>query len=142
MALPSAQQVAAKWAQRAGAAAQDYVNGAQQTDKDPTALAIAAIPRMRAQVLAAIDTGKVAAGLRRSGKQGWLDGITSKGASNYSSGVSAAQGKVEQAFSSLLSYEQALLGRLATMPQNTDAERDARALFWIQGMRGYVKPGS
>jgi hypothetical protein len=142
MALPSAQQVAAKWAQRAGAAAQDFVTGAQQTDKDPTALAIAAIPRMRAQVIAAIDTGKVAAGLRRSGKQGWLDGITGKGAANYSAGVSAAQGKVEAAFGSLLSFEQALLGRLATMPSNTDAERDARALFWIQGMRGYVKPGS
>jgi len=113
MALPSAQEVAQKWAQRAGAAAQDYVAGAQRTDKDPTALAIAAIPRMRQQVLAAIDSGKVAAGLRRSGKQGWLDGVTSKGASNYSSGVSAATNKVENAFSSLLSFEAALLSRLA-----------------------------
>lgn len=142
MALPSSQQVAQKWAQRAGAAAQDYVNGAQQTDKDPTALAIQAIPRMRARVLEAIDTGKVAAGLRRSGKQGWLEGITSKGASNYSSGVSAAQGKVEQAFASLLSFEASLLTRVQAMPANTDAERDARALAWIQGMRGYVKPGA
>lgn len=142
MALPSAQEVAQKWAQRAGAAAQDYVTGAQRTDKDPTALAIAAIPRMRAQVLAAIDGGKVAAGLRRAGKQGWLDGITSKGSANYSAGVSAAQGKVEQAFGALLSYEAAGQSRLATMPSNTDAERDARALFWIQYMRGYVKPGA
>jgi hypothetical protein len=142
MALPSAQEVAQKWAQRAGAAAQDYVAGAQRTDKDPTALAIAAQPRMRARILEAIDSGKVTAGLRRAGRQGWLDGITSKGASNYSSGVSAAQGKVEQAFTSLLSYEANLQSRLASMPANTDAERDARALFWIQGMRQYVKPGS
>ena len=142
MALLSAQEVAQKWAQRAGAASQDYVAGAQRTDKDPTALAIAALPRMRSQVLAAIDSGKVAAGLRRSGKQGWLDGITSKGASNYASGVSAAQGKVEQAFGSLLSYISAGQSRLATMPANTDAERDARAMFWIQYMRGYTKPES
>lgn len=142
MALPSSQQVAQKWAQRAGAAAQDYVNGAQQTDKDPTALAIQAIPRMRARVIESIDSGKVAAGLRRSGKQGWLEGITTKGASNYSSGVSAAQGKVEQAFASLLSFEASLLTRVQAMPANTDAERDARALAWIQGMRGYVKPGA
>lgn len=142
MSLPTAQEVATKWAQRAGAAAQDYVSGAERTDKDPTALAIAALPRMRAQVLAAIDSGKVAAGLRRAGKAGWLDGIRSKGASNYSSGVSAAQSKVEAAFSSLLQFEAAGQSRLATMPANTDAERDARALFWIQYMRGYVKPGS
>lgn len=142
MALPTAQQVAQKWAQRAGAAAQDYVQGAQQTDKDPTALAIAAIPRMRSRVLEAIDTGKVADGLRRSGRQGWLEGITGKGASNYSAGVSAAQPKVEQAFTALLSYEAAGQSRLASMPANTDAERDARALFWIQYMRGYRKPGS
>lgn len=142
MGLPSAQEVAAKWSQRAGAAAQDYVAGAQRTDKDPTALAIAAIPRMRSQVLAAIDSGKVAAGLRRSGKQGWLDGVTSKGASNYSSGVSAAQQKVETAFGSLLSFIAAGQSRLASMPANTDQERDARALFWIQYMRQYTKPGS
>jgi hypothetical protein len=142
MALLNASEVAEKWAQRAGAASQDYVAGAQRTDKDPTALAIAALPRMRRQILAAIDSGKVTAGLRRSGKQGWLDGITNKGASNYASGVSASKGKVEQAFSSLLGYIAAGQSRLASMPANTDQERDARALFWIQYMRQYTKPGS
>jgi len=140
MALPTAQEVAAKWARNAGAASQDYVTGAQRTDKDPTALAIAALPRMRANVIAAIDSGKVANGLRRVGKQGWLDGITGKGQTNYGTGVSQAQSKVEQAFGPLLSYVAAGQSRLASMPSNTDAERDQRALFWIQYMRGYVAP--
>src|SRR5581483_10490320 len=77
MALPSAQDVAAKWASRAGAASTDYVQGAERTDKDPTALAINALPRAKQQYIAAIDSGKVAAGLRRAGKTGWLEGIRS-----------------------------------------------------------------
>jgi len=141
MALITPQEFAAKWAQRSGAAATDYVSGAQRTDKDPTALAIAAIPRMRARVIEAIDTGKVAAGLRRSGRQGWLDGVVGKGAANYATGVTNAQGKVEAAAAPLLAYIAAGQSRLTSMPANTNAERDARLLFFVNYMRGYVKPG-
>jgi len=140
MALPSAQEVAAKWAQRAGSASQEYIEGAQRTDKDPTALAIAAIPRMRSEILAAIDSGRVAAGLRRVGKQGWLDAIVSKGATNYATGVSQAEGKVAAAFGPLLSYISGGLSRVSSMPANTDAERKARMNFWFDYMRGYQKP--
>src|SRR3954467_4666499 len=140
MALPTAQEAAAKWSSRASAASQDYVTGAQRTDKDPTALAIAAGPRYLQQVQQAYNSGKYAAGLRRSGKQGWLDGITSKGATNYSTGANPAQQKFENAISSVLSYEQAGLSRLASMPANTDQEREQRMIFWSQYMRQYVKP--
>ena len=58
-AIADAATVAAKWAQRTSAASQDYVDGVRNTDKDPTALAINAIPRMRTRVLEAIDSGKV-----------------------------------------------------------------------------------
>lgn len=140
MALPTAQEAAAKWSSRASAASQDYVAGAQRTDKDPTALAIAAGPRYLSQVQLAYQSGRYAAGLRRSGKQGWLDGITSKGGTNYSTGVNAAQQKFEAAIASVLSYEQAGLSRLASMPANTDQEREARMIFWSQYMRQYQKP--
>lgn len=140
MALPSAQEVAAKWAARAGSASQDYVAGAQRTDKDPTALAIAALPRMRSEIIAAIDSGKVAAGLRRVGKQGWLEAIQSKGASNYATGVTQAEGKVAAAFGPLLAYVAGGMARIGSMPGNTDAERKARMNFWFDYMRGYQKP--
>lgn len=140
MALPSAQSVAEKWQRNASGAQQDYVAGAQNTDKDPTALAIAAGPRYIAEVTAAYNSGKYAAGLRRAGKQGWLNGITTKGATNFATGVQAAQAKYETAIASVLSFEQNLLTRLASMPSITAADRDARALFWIREMRNYVKP--
>lgn len=137
----SATEVAAKWAARAGSATQDYVDGAARTDKDPTALAIAAIPRMRAEVIRAIDSGKVANGLRRVGKQGWLDAIRTKGAQNYGNGVANAEAKVAAAFGPLLSYIDAGKARVASMPNVTDQDRENRALFMIRYMRDYVKPG-
>lgn len=140
MALPTPQEFAEKWANRASAASSDYVAGAQRTDKDPTALAIAALPRMKQRVIEAIDSGKVANGLRRSGKQGWIDGIVTKGANNYASGVMASKGKVERAAGPLLSYIAAGQSRLASMPANTDAEREARMLSFIRHMRSYQKP--
>ena len=140
MPLMSPQEVAAKWAARAGAASQDYVAGAQRTDKDPTALAIAALPRMKTEIIRAIDSGKVASGLRRVGKQGWLEAIQSKGASNYATGVSQSEGKVAAAFGPLLAYVAGGQSRLSSMPANTDAERKARMNFWFDYMRGYQAP--
>jgi hypothetical protein len=139
-AIPDAGSVAAKWAQKTSAAAQDYVDGVTATDKDPTALAINAIPRMRQRVLEAIDSGKVAAGLRRVGKQGWIAAVQAKGAANFASGVSAAQDKVATSFAPLLAFEANLQRQVQGMPANTDAEREARMLAWVRGMRNYQAP--
>lgn len=132
--------VAAKWVARTSASAQNYVDGVTQTDKDPTALAIAAIPRMRARVLESIDNGKVAAGLRRVGKQGWIAAVQAKGAANFSAGVTAAEAKFAAAFTPLLAFENNLQRQVAGMPANTDAEREARMLAWVRGMRTYQAP--
>jgi hypothetical protein len=132
--------IASRWVTRTSAASQDYVDGVTNTDKDPAALAIAAIPRMRSRVLEAIDTGKVAAGLRRSGKAGWIAAVQAKGAANFSSGVTAAEAKVAQAFGPLLAFENNLQRQVNSMPANTDAEREAKMLAWVRGMRTYQAP--
>lgn len=132
--------VASKWVTRTSAASQDYVDGVTNTTKDPAALAIAAIPRMRARVLEAIDTGKVADGLRKSGKAGWIAAVQAKGAANFVAGVSAAEQKVATAFGPLLAFENNLQRQVGGMPANTDAEREARALAWMRGMRTYRAP--
>jgi hypothetical protein len=139
MALPTAQQVAEKWAQRTSAAAQDYAHGVANTDKDPTALAIAAGPRYLQNVQAAFNSGKWANGLRRVGKQGWQAAVAAKGATNFSTGVQAAQAKVTDAFGQLLAFEQNLLNQVSAMPNVTDNDREQRMLAWVRGMRTYSK---
>lgn len=138
-ALPSAQEVAAKWKQRTSAAQQDYLDGVARTDKDPTALAIAAGPRLLANFTRAFQDGSWANGLRRTGKQGWQEAVANKGGANFSNGVNNAEAKVAQAFGTLLAFEQNLLNTVGGMPNVTDTDRENRMLAWVRGMRNYKK---
>lgn len=91
--MKSAQSVGQKFVERAGAASGDYVKGARETSKDQSALAIAAIPRMKLALNKAIDSGRVQKGLSASGKNGWLDGVTKKGEERFGSGVAVSMNK-------------------------------------------------
>lgn len=139
MAVPTAQAVAAKWKQRTSAAAPDYAAGVANTDKDPTALAIAAGPRYLQNVQKAFNSGKWANGLRRVGKQGWQAAVAAKGETNFSNGVNNADQKVTEAFTQLLAFEQNLLNTVGSMPNVTDTDRENRMLAWVRGMRTYAK---
>ena len=88
--MKSASSVAQKFVERAGNAAADYGKGASETQKDQAALAIAAVPRMKTAINKAIDSGRVASGLQRSGKAGWLRGVTIKGVERFGPGVAAS----------------------------------------------------
>jgi hypothetical protein len=135
--IPDAQTVAQKWAARAGAAGPEYLRGAQQTDKDPTQLAIANQSRLVANFNARVQDGTWASRLRAVGKNGWIAAIESKGVSNYQTGVSNAQDKVAAAFGPLLAHEANLQRTVLAMPSSTDADREARMLAWVRGMRSY-----
>lgn len=139
MAIPDAGTVAAKWLSRTQSAQGDYTAGVQNTDKDPTALAIAQGPRYIARVQESFNNGKWANGLRRVGKAGWQAATVAK-ANNFSTGVGAAEGKVQSAFASLLPFEASLQSRVNQMPNVTLQDRIARATFWITEMAKYQKP--
>lgn len=89
----TASQVSQKYADRASAASGDYVSGAQSTTKDQAASAIAAASIYAQATQAAITNGSYAKGLQKSGKAGWLNGVTTKGGNRYGEGVSAAAPK-------------------------------------------------
>jgi hypothetical protein len=139
MAIKTAQEVTQKWTTRTSAAAPDYAKGVAETDKDPTALAIAAGPRYLANVQTAFQSGKWANGLRRAGKAGWQAAVASKGQQNFANGVNAAEAKVLDAFTKLLAFEQNLQNQVNGMPNVTDNDREQRMLTWVRGMRTYSK---
>ena len=137
----NATAVADKWSTRSSAAAPDYAAGAQATDKDPTQLAIQAAPRWFAKVQDAYNQGRFQAGLARAGKAGWLAGVTGKGQQNYANSVGSAavKSKVATVFGQLLPFEANLQAQIATMPNVTDADKEARAIAWMRGMRTFQK---
>lgn len=91
--MKTASQSAQKFVERAGAASGDYVAGAQSTNKDQAAAAIAAAPNYAAGVQAAISRGAYAKGLQASGKAGWLKGVTEKGGNRFAEGVASGAAK-------------------------------------------------
>lgn len=131
--------VLAKWKTNTEAAAAAYVTGSQTTTKDPTQLAINAIPYMRSRILAAIDNGKVANGLRRAGRQGWLAGVEGKGKANFGTGVQNADTKFLAGFTPLLAYIGNNLPTIERMDNTTLAGRKARMNSWFDIMSTYVK---
>ena len=91
--MRTASQSAEKFVTRAGAAAQDFVAGSQATTKDQASLAIAAKARYQAELQASFTRDSYSKGLSKSGKAGWLRGITVKGGDRYGSGVAASASK-------------------------------------------------
>lgn len=137
MALPDVTTVLAKWKQNTAGAAQKWATNSESTQVDPTALAINAIPYMQSQFNAAVNDGRVANGLRRAGKQGWLTGIQAAVASGkFAAGVNGADSKFTAGFGTLLRDEATGLAQLPT-DTSTQAARRARLIAWADWMDGY-----
>lgn len=133
----TAQAAAEKWATNAGAAGAAYVSGAQNTSKDPTALAAAAAPKWFQGVQASYQNGTFQSGLARSGKNGWLAGITGKGQTAFTNAVTNAtvKAKVATVFTGLFAAEANLQATIDGMPNVTAADAEARMLAWTRGMK-------
>jgi hypothetical protein len=91
--MKSAQASSQKFVERASQASGDYVTGVQSTSKDQAALAIASAERHKQATIAALNDGRYAKGLTRSGTSGWKEGVTKKGANRFSEGVSGSASK-------------------------------------------------
>lgn len=89
--MKTAQQASEKWVSRSGQASGDYVQGATETTKDQSALAAAAEGIYKTAVIEAANAGRFGAGVRKAGKQKWLEGVTRKGANRFAEGVASAQ---------------------------------------------------
>jgi hypothetical protein len=129
--------VAAKWAQRAGAASQDYADGVANTTKDPTALAAAQGQRYIQGVQDSYNSGKWARALQRVGVAGWKAAVASKGVANYSTGVQAGQQKYAAAMGPVLQAVASGQSLVASMPAVTDAQREQRMIAFTRHMRQF-----
>jgi len=93
---------AAKWAARAGVAAQDYATGVANSQKDQAGLAAAAEPSWVAGVTAAAQNHMFSRAITAAGTASWKAGVANKGASRYAPGVTAAQPKYTAKFGPFL----------------------------------------
>jgi hypothetical protein len=137
MAIPDVSVVLAKWKANTSAAAPKWAANSEATQVDPTAAAIQQIPYMQSQFNAAVADGRVANGLRRAGKQGWLAGIQAAVSSGkFAAGVNGADAKFNTGFGALLADERNGQAQLPT-DRSTQAARRARLIAWADWMDGY-----
>lgn len=116
-----------KQIQRTSAASGDYADGVRSTDKDPMALATAAIPKWKIRVNEADTEKKLRAGLARVTKGQWAEAAATKGASRLGPGIQAAEGKVREFATQFSSHLSSVLPTIEKMPSTTYEERKARA---------------
>jgi hypothetical protein len=118
--------VASSWANSAAGAQQKFVDGVQNTTKDPVARAIAAQPAMLANYSQSITSGRWQQRIAAVGKAGWQQATIAK-AQNYSTGIQAGRGNYESAMQTWLPIINQAAATVNAMPSGSLAANLARA---------------
>lgn len=131
--IVDAQTAADRWQQGAVQGQQRFVEGVQQTQKDPTQLAVQQKSALVNNFNQAVSSGRWERALARVGKGGWQSATLAK-AANYGTGISASKDKFATAIAPVLAFEAQLQAQVQSMPKGTLADSLARAQAWITGM--------
>lgn len=136
--IPDAATVADRWVQSAGQAQSRFTDGVQNTQLDPTALAVAQQNKLVSNFQQSVTSGRWARGLQRVGKAGWQSATVAK-ASNYGTGVNAAKSKYLEAIGPVLQVEAALQSQIRSMPKATIQDSIARSTAWQLGLHTWAQ---
>lgn len=139
MAKMTSQEFADKWQRRLQAAAPDIQRGIQRVDTSPTEQAATKQDKMLANVTAAVQSGKWAAGLRRVTLGDWKKATIEKGLPRISAGVATAGPKMADFASQLLPFQDTLKSQIASMPDLTLEDSINRMNTFIRGMSKFKR---
>ena len=135
----TASEFAEKWQRRLSAAAPDIQKGINRVDVSPTEKAAVKQDKMLANITAAVQSGKWAAGLRRVTISDWKKAAIEKGIPRISQGVTGATGKVTDFASQLLPFQDSLQSQIASMPDLTLEDSINRMNTWVRGMAKFKR---
>lgn len=134
--IVDAQTAAQRWQQGAVQGQARFTEGVQNTQKDPTALAVQQQAALLNNFSQAVTSGRWARALSRVGAAGWKSATLAK-ANNYGTGITASVQKFTDAIAPVLAYEAQLQQQVQSMPKGTLADSLARAQAWITGMYNF-----
>ena len=133
------EEFAEKHARRLKAAIPDMIAGVDRVTEAPTLKAAARADKMLANVSAAVQSGKWAAGLKRVSLDDWKKQFKEKGAARVSAGIDGAKDKVTDFASQLLPFQSSLQNEVSKMPDLTLEDSITRATAWIRGMAKFTR---
>jgi len=123
-----------KWSRRLKGATEDIRRGVQKVTEAPSAKAIARKDKFVRELTAAIEAGIWEKQLEKYGLADWQRDMTEKGVPRISRGVDAAQKKMKDFASWLLSRVEAGQRLIEEMPDETLEDRIARIEKFIRHM--------
>ena len=112
-----------------------YVEGMQAPRRDPQQAALAAEGKWASNTQQAIQDRRFGAGVRSADFRAGVQAAISDGGQAYVSGVSRREQKVSTAFGRLAPLLDGVSRQVQAMPQDTEQQRDQRALAAIRMMR-------
>lgn len=130
---------AEKWGRRLKGSTQDIRAGVEAVTESPTQLAASKADKMRANVLASIDSGKWQRGLQRVDLPTWKRLTLDKGLGRIGAGVDGATGKMQSFASELLPHIARLQQELDTMPDATIEDSITRMTHFVRGMSQFSR---
>lgn len=139
MAKLTAKEFQEKHARRLKAALPDMQRGVEGVTESPTAKAAQKADKMRANMLAAIDNGKWAAGLNRVSLDEWKTKMIEKGLNRVSSGIDGAAAKVEAFAGELLPYIDKAQASVKKMPDVTLEDNINRMTSFVRDMAKFKR---
>lgn len=119
------EQIAAKWAQRTGAATQDYVEGVQAVTEAPGAKAARKVEKYKQGLTD--NVGKWARNVAGVSLEEWKAATAEKGGQRYAAGAAAGESKMAAFQREFQPHLQQGLAKINAMPDTTLEQRIAKA---------------
>lgn len=129
--------ILAKWKANSGRAGEAYKKGVDAVTTAPTAKAAAAADKYLTRIMEAVQSGRYAASLNAVSLQEWKDASREKGAKNYVTGVNAISPRAMKAMADQQQYAERVKQEIASMPNNSEADAEARMLRAVKLMREF-----
>jgi len=128
-----------KHARRLKGATDDMRRGVEAVTESPTAKAAAKADKMRANVVAAIDSGKWAKGLTRVGVDDWKKAMIDKGVGRVAAGIDGAAEKVEAFAAELLPHIDRGKTEIERLPDVTLEDNINRMTTFVRHMAKFTR---
>lgn len=128
-----------KHARRLKASVEDIRSGVARVTESPTAKAASKVAKMRANILAAIDSGKWERRLKAVSTEEWKRLMTEVGISRIAAGIDGAAAKVEDFAAQLLPYQDKMKSEISRLPDVTLEDNINRMTTFIRGMAKFSK---
>lgn len=139
MAKLTAAEFQEKHARRLAASVEDVRKGIDKVTENPCELAAAKQEKMLANLTAAVNDGRWAAGLKRVSLAEWKDKAKNVGVGRIASGINAAKSKVIAFAEQLLPHIDAGVEKLKTMPDITLEDNIQRMVSMTRHMAGFKR---